>query len=291
MRPLSLFVLCVGLLGAAGCGGDEGSRALPEGRFVASEQDIQPRVALFADGLQNARFLRFSPGGSLVVSQPRLGRLVLVEQDRDGDGRSDGQRPIAVDLDRPHGFDFHAGQLYVGEAGAIARIGFEETGPDSLRTLGGPTRIVTGLPKGGNHWTRTIRVGPDGSALYLTVGSSCNVCLEEDPRRAAMLRFEIDGSGEEIFAAGLRNSVGFDWRPLTGELFATDNGRDLLGDEIPPCELNLVVEGGDYGWPVANGERVPDPDFGAGNEARITASRPPAQSSSATTVRISGAMT
>jgi hypothetical protein len=110
----------------------------------------------------------------------------------------------------------------------------------------------------------------------VTVGSSCNVCIEEDERRAAMLRFRLDGSEPEIYARGLRNAVGFDWRPGTGELFATDNGRDLLGDDQPPCELNRVVRGGDYGWPVANGERQLDPDFGAGQEARAAASIPPA---------------
>jgi len=90
-----------------------------------------------------------------------------------------------------------------------------------------------------------------------------------------MLRYRPDGSGEEIYATGLRNSVGFDWRPQDGELYATDNGRDLLGDDFPPCELNRIVQGGFYGWPIANGDRVPDPDFGKGQEARIAASIPP----------------
>jgi hypothetical protein len=119
-----------------------------------------------------------------------------------------------------------------------------------------------------------VRVGPDGF-LYVSVGSSCIVCFEEDERRAAMLRFRLDVSEVEIFARGLRNSVGFDWRPGSGELFATDNGRDLLGDDFPPCELNHVMEGRDYGWPVANGDRRLDPDLGAGHEARAEASTPP----------------
>jgi len=105
------------------------------------------------------------------------------------------------------------------------------------------------------------------------------VCIEDDPdRRAVMLRFNPDGTGEKTFATGLRNSVGFDWRPGTGEMYATDNGRDLLGDDFPPCELNRLVEGGFYGWPVANGDRVPDPDLGTGQEERIQASIPPAHS-------------
>ena len=90
------------------------------------------------------------------------------------------------------------------------------------------------------------------------------------------MRYDLDGSGETIFATGLRNAVGFDWQPGTGDLYATDNGRDLLGDDFPPCELNRVVEGGFYGWPFANGDRVPDPDFGDGQEAAsIATSIPP----------------
>jgi mono/diheme cytochrome c family protein len=139
---------------------------------------------------------------------------------------------------------------------------------------GAVERIVTGIPAGGNHWKRTLRVGPDGW-LYVTVGSSCNVCEEEDPRRAALLRYRLDGSGEEIVASGIRNSEGFDWQPETGELFVTDNGRDLLGDDFPPCELNRIQPGGFYGWPYASGNNVPDPDFGPGNEERIRTSLPP----------------
>jgi glucose/arabinose dehydrogenase len=111
--------------------------------------------------------------------------------------------------------------------------------------------------------------------MYVSIGSSCNACSETDPRRAAIVRYRPDGSGEQIFATGLRNAVGFDWHPITAALYANDNGRDLLGDDFPPCELNRVVEGGFYGWPFANGANVPDPDFGAGQEARIAAAIPP----------------
>jgi len=232
-------------------------------------------VRLFAEGIPNARFMQFSPGGDLIVSRPRAGQLVHVLRDRDGDGRSDGQRVLIGDLDRPHGFDFRDGQLYIGEGGAIARVDFQEEGPDTISVTGTPTRIVEGIPSGENHWSRTLRFGPDGG-MYLSVGSSCNVCEEEDPRRAAILRYEPDGSGEEIYASGLRNSVGFDWRPGTNELYATDNGRDLLGDDFPPCELNRIERGAFYGFPVANGDRIPDPDLGDGQEARIAASVPPA---------------
>jgi glucose/arabinose dehydrogenase len=228
------------------------------------------RIELFAR-VPNARLLRFSPGGDLLVSVPRRGEVRLLAPDADGDGRSDSSRALVDGLSRPHGLDFHGGWLYVAETDAVGRIAFDP----AAGTVSGPfERVVTGLPAGGNHWTRTLRFGPDGR-MYVSVGSSCNVCEEDDPRRAALLRFGPDGSGAEIHATGLRNTVGFDWHPGTGELYGTDNGRDLLGDDFPPCELNRIVAGGFYGWPVANGARRPDPDLGAGQEARIAASLPP----------------
>ena len=227
---------------------------------------------LWASDLPNARFLRFTPAGDLLVSQPRQGRVTLLLRDRDGDGNPDGRTALLSGLDRPHGLDVHDGWLWVAETGAVGRIRFDA---ETRATSGAFMRVVTGLPTGGNHWTRTVRVGPDGM-LYVSIGSSCNVCIEDDRRRAAILRYRLDGSGQELYATGLRNAVGFDWRPGTGELYATDNGRDLLGDDFPPDELNRIVAGGFYGWPFANGDRVPDPDFGAGHEAEIASSIPPA---------------
>jgi glucose/arabinose dehydrogenase len=228
-------------------------------------------IGVWAEDLAGARFLRFTEAGDLLLSRPRAGEIVLLERDADGDGRSDGARVVLSGLDRPHGLDLHDGWLWVAETGAVVRAPFDA----AARAVKGPVEtVVPDLPPGGNHWTRTVRVGPDG-LLYVTIGSDCNVCIEADPRRAAMVRYQLDGSGEEIHATGLRNAVGFDWRPATGELYATDNGRDLLGDDFPPCELNRIVAGGFYGWPFANGDRVPDPDLGAGREAEIAASIPP----------------
>jgi glucose/arabinose dehydrogenase len=237
-------------------------------------------LSIWAEGVRGARVLRFTPTGDLLVSAPVQNSILLLERDRDGDGRADGQRVLVTELQNPHGIELHEGWLYIGETGALSRIAFDagREGPDAAgASVRGPLeRLTTNIPAGGNHWTRTIRFGPDGW-LYMNVGSSCNVCWEEDPqRRAALLRFRPDGTGEETFATGLRNTVGFDWQPGTGDLYGTDNGRDLLGDDFPPCELNLLIRGGFYGFPVANGDRVPDPDLGAGQEERIRASLPPA---------------
>jgi glucose/arabinose dehydrogenase len=229
-------------------------------------------VALYAL-VPGARMLLATPRGDLLVSLPRDGKIVLLARDKDDDGRPDAMRELLTGRSRPHGLALSPdGWLYVGEASSVARVRFDV----ATGTLQGtPETIVTGLPDGGFHWTRNVGIGPDGM-LYVTAGSSCNVCKEQDEKRAAMMRFAADGTGYELYARGLRNAVDFAWRPGTGELYATDNGRDLLRDDFPPCELNRIVRGGDYGWPVANGDRVPDPDFGAGQEQRIAASIPPA---------------
>ncbi|MCH2173238.1 PQQ-dependent sugar dehydrogenase [Myxococcota bacterium] len=223
------------------------------------------QVSLYATGVRNARFLHFTAAGDLLVSQPRLGQVLLLERDRNGDGLPESRRILVQGLRRAQGLDSANGWLFVAEEDAVLRLPFDA---DSGEITGAGQKVVTGLPTGGNHWAKTLRAGPDGW-IYLTVGSSCNVCEEDDPRRAAMLRFRPDGERLEIYASGLRNAEGFDWRPETGELYATDNGRDLLGDDFPPCELNRIRRGGFYGWPYANGNNRPDPDLGPGHEDRI----------------------
>ncbi len=221
------------------------------------------RIELFASGIRGARMLRFSPLGELYVSFPSKGAIYRVSADGDVE-------PVVRKLTRPHGIDFYDGWLYIAETGRIKRVRLEQG-----HVVGAPETIVSGIPAGGQHWTRSLRFGPDGW-MYVSIGSSCNVCNEQDPRRAAIVRYRADGTGEEVFATGLRNSVGFDWHPETKQLFATDNGRDLLGDDMPPCEFNRIVKGAFYGWPFANGDRLPDPDFGKGKQAEIKSSEPPA---------------
>lgn len=228
-------------------------------------------VAVYADGLARPRFLRFTPAGDLLVSQPNDGRILLLARDADDDGRADGERVLLDGLAWPHGFDLHDGWLYVAQSESLVRIRFDaERG-----AVKGALETVAPLPEGVGHWYRNVRIGPDGAA-YVTVGSSCNVCEEEDPRHATMLRFALDGSGQEVVARGLRNAEGFDWHPDSGEIYATEAGRDFLGDDFPPEELNRIVPGGFYGWPYANGANVPDPDYGEGKEELIATARPPA---------------
>ncbi|MCD6030900.1 MAG: L-sorbosone dehydrogenase, partial [Thermomicrobiales bacterium] len=133
--------------------------------------------------------------------------------------------------------------LYVGETHQVTRFAYDPAGP-----AGDPEVVIPGLPTEGAHWTRTVAFGPDGM-LYLSVGSSCNICLEAEPVRAAISRANPDGSDFEIIATGLRNAVGMTFAPDTGELWATVNERDMQGNEIPPDLVTIVLEGASYGWP------------------------------------------
>ena len=229
-------------------------------------------VSLFATEISDARVLRITAAGDVLVSSPGDGWVVRLDADRDGDGESDGREVLLDGLTRPNGLDIANGYLYIAEEDGIGRVAFDSHTGD---TAGDYVRIIEGLPPGGNHWKKTVRVGPDG-LLYVAIGSSCNVCIEDDPRRAAILRYTTEGEFLDLFATGLRNSAGFDWSPATGTMYATDNGRDLLGDDFPPCELNAVVEGGFYGWPFANGAKLPDPDMGEGQDDVIASSIAPA---------------
>ncbi len=226
------------------------------------------KIGVFADGVTNARMMRSTATGDLLVSSMRPGEVILLHADRDGDGVSDGRTLLLKGLNRPHGLALRDGYLYVAETGRIIRMPFNPT----ARTVGNIEVIFDQLPPGGNHNTRTLGFGPDGM-LYVSVGSSCNVCIEDNPYRAAILQMRSDGTEARIYASGLRNTVGFDWQPGTGRLYGTDNGRDLLGDDIPQCEINLIEDGQFYGWPYSYDNRVVDPDYGAGHEADIAASR------------------
>jgi glucose/arabinose dehydrogenase len=216
------------------------------------------RLSLFAKDLGNARFMRVTSQGDVLISTTRSGEVHLLKKDRDGDGQSDDHQVLLTGLKAPHGLELRDGWLYVAESDAVKRIKFDAT---SGQVSGELDIILPDLPVGGNHDKKTLRFGPDGW-LYLNIGSSCNVCIEEDHRRATMARVHPDGSGFEIIARGLRNSVGFDWSPVDGTLYATNNGRDMLGGEFPTEELNRIEIGKFYGWPYVNGMGIADPDFG-----------------------------
>jgi len=266
------------LSGVPGQGTTDGeslaARPVPDGHKVALKVTerfrrgpfVEPRfltvprgfsVDLFAAGLDKPRFMTFDEHSTLYVSLPRSGKIMALP-DRDRDGIADRVVTFAEGLDLPHGLAWDKGWLVVAETGRLLRLRDRD-----LDLSADESEVLTrDLPAGDGHWTRTVVVGRDGS-YFVSAGSSCNVCLEKDSRRASITRFNPEGGEGTLFSRGLRNSVGLAVHPATGELWGSDNGRDLLGDELPPEEINLIVEGGDYGWPFCYGDGEPDPDFGS----------------------------
>lgn len=216
------------------------------------------RVQLFASGLDRARGLALSPEGVLHVCEMEAGRLTALP-DTDGDGTADQKRIVVEGLRKAHSAAFHGGKLYVAETHRVAVY------PRVSRPLtAAEGKTLLPLPPDGNHFTRTVAFSPQGR-MFVSVGSTCNVCVEKDPRRAAILAADPDGSRMEIFASGLRNAVGMAFHPQTGALWVSHNGRDFLGDDLPPETFFTVERGKHYGWPYAffvDGRVVRDPDFG-----------------------------
>jgi glucose/arabinose dehydrogenase len=228
------------------------------GRFTTSRTlNLPPgfHVNVFAAELGDARFIAISPQGILYVTAMDAGK-VLALPDRNGDGVTDTIITVASNMRSPHGIAFYQNVLYVAETHRVVRL--LDTNGDLVADK--TEVIISNLPSGGGHFTRTILFDETAQKLYVSVGSTCNAC-DDDPRRACILQFHTDGSGERLFASGLRNSVGLAWHPISHELWATDNGIDLLGDDLPPEEVNVVRDGKHYGWPFAYSNQVPNPSF------------------------------
>lgn len=206
------------------------------------------KIGIYAENLGGVRNIVLGPGGVAYAALQGSGKVVRLV-DANGDGTAESVVDVATGLNGPFGIAFRGDTMYVGEETQVKRFA-----PGSA-----PQDIVTGLPSSG-HSTRTVVFGPDGY-MYVAVGSSCNICTETNPRRAAVTRFNADGSGEHRFATGLRNSVGLAWHPATGAVWATNNDRDRLGDDLPPDRVNVVVEGGWYGWPECYLPGTPNPEY------------------------------
>jgi glucose/arabinose dehydrogenase len=214
-------------------------------------------ISHFVDGLEGPRMMAVGPGGHLYVAERGAGRVVRLP-DRDRNGSADQVEVVVQNLNAPSSLAFFRdGSLFVAETTRVLRL----SNPDQEGTYQERQVIVDGLPSGG-HSTRTILFSPDWEYLFVSVGSSCNVCEEDDSRRAAVVRYNPDGSGEQLYAVGLRNAVGITFHPQTGQLWATNNGRDWLGDDQPPETVYLVDAGDDFGWPRCHAGRIIDPEFG-----------------------------
>jgi glucose/arabinose dehydrogenase len=242
-------------------------------------------VTLYATGLDYPRWFHVLPNGDVLVAeartqlQPRhdrhspavqgelrsrsLGRSadrITLLRDADGDGIPEVRETLLERLNQPFGMTLLGDTLYVANTDGVLAFAYR----DGQTRIDSPGRKILNLPAGGynNHWTRNVRLKPDGCKLYVTVGSASNVGehgMEEEERRAAILEINPDGSGERVFASGLRNPVGLDWEPETGAMWTAVNERDGLGDELVPDYITSVREGGFYGWPYAYFGQIEDP--------------------------------
>ena len=212
-------------------------------------------AAVFYNGLTAPRFIAFSPDGTLFVAESATGSIVALP-DPGHTGKAQRKIVVANGLDHPTSLVFYNGMLYVGEMSRVSRFALGEDLKVTSKQV-----IVPDLPPGGNHITRTVLVGPDGN-LYVSIGSSCNVCIETDPHRAAVWMYHLDGSGGRLYARGLRNAVGMAINPWNRQIWVTNNGRDLMGDNTPPETVYALQDGGNYGWPRCQAGDIIDPDFG-----------------------------
>lgn len=199
-------------------------------------------VSVFASGLRNARILAVAPNGNVYLSRRDQGDVLLLT-DKNGDGVADGAPMQVVNRPGVHGLAIRDNKLYMVTVREVYVADILGNG-----TLGPSKMLIGDLPDAGQHPNRTIAFGPD-DMMYISVGSTCNACNEANPENATILRVSPDGKSRTIFASGLRNTIGFDWQPQTGELWGMDHGIDFLGDEIQPEELNKIEKGKQYGWP------------------------------------------
>ena len=216
------------------------------------------RIGVYAEGVPGARSLTLSPSGTLFVGTRVEGKVYAI-LDHDGDAVADRVYTIASGLQMPNGVAVRDGDLYVAEISRILRF------PGIERDLAHPPapHVVTAdYPHDAHHGWKFIAFGPDGR-LYVPVGAPCNVCLSDEDTYAVITRLDLASGKREVFARGVRNTVGFDWNPRTGVLWFTDNGRDWLGDDRPPDELNRAPRAGlHFGFPYCHGRDLPDPEYG-----------------------------
>lgn len=269
LLALALLALALTLI-SAGCGGagEEDSRSSPPsapepgaGNTTGLPLSLPDGFSIshFAEGLTRPRVLLLDGNGVLLVSDTAAGRVVALP-DRDGDGAADEERTVVEGLDTPHGIAFppsDPSKLYVAETSRVSVYDYDAA---SLSASGG--RAILDLPGGGSHVTRTIMFLPGSpDTLLVSVGSSANVTHADRGTRAAIFASGPDGAGYREYATGLRNAVFMTVRPGTDEVWVTEMGRDGLGDNLPPDEINIVTEGGDYGWPNCYGKNVHDTRF------------------------------
>ena len=203
-------------------------------------------VNVFAKDFTRPRFLTVAPNGDIFVADTGAGQVVVL-RDPQHTGEAQQREIFADKLNRPFGIAFHDDYVYVGNTNEVVRFRYDKQ--TSKRT--GETEHILDLPSGGGHWTRTLAFSADGTKLFVSVGSSSNIDIEKDQRRAAVHVCDPDGKNARIYASGLRNAVGLAIEPVTGAVWVSVNERDELGDDLPPDFLTSIKDGGFYGWPYS----------------------------------------
>ncbi|MFA5110193.1 MAG: PQQ-dependent sugar dehydrogenase [Desulfobaccales bacterium] len=224
-------------------------------------------INIFARHVKGARVLALDPEGNLLVSLTSQGQVAALP-DKDNNGVADAAVTVLSGLNRPHGLAFgpeEPPRLYVAETGQVSAYDY-----DAAQLKAGNPQKIADLPPGGRHFTRTLLFlpPPREQRLLISVGSECDVCVEKDWRYAKILAVDVGGGKLETHASGLRNAVFLARHPLTRHVWATEMGRDFLGDNLPPDEINLIMPGADYGWPWCYGKRVHDEQFDPGGTHR-----------------------
>lgn len=219
-------------------------------------------ITLFAEGLGGSRLSSPGPargsrlmtvrGNAVYVAVPGQGRVAVLK-DVDGNGRAEPQADFISDLANPHNVAFSGDWVYIATESRLLRV--KDADQDHVADTGTLEELMR-LPTGG-HWTRTVKIF--GDKLYVSIGSSCNVCREQDTRRASIIQCDLEGKACQPFAQGLRNTV--DFIEHDGRILGTDNGRDYLGNDLPPEEVNVIEADKNYGWPICYGQRIHDTNF------------------------------
>lgn len=217
-------------------------------------------ISIYADSVENARSMTLGAKGTVFIGN-RQGDKVYALVDKNNDGRADEKYTVISGLNMPNGVAFHNGSLYIAEVSKVWRIDNIE---DNLASPPKPVLIKGDFPTDDHHGWKYIAFGPDDK-LYIPVGAPSNVCDDhkKDERYASITRMNADGSGFEVYAHGIRNTVGFAWHPQTKDLWFTDNGRDMMGDDIPGDELNTAPKAGmNFGFPYCHADGISDPKYG-----------------------------
>lgn len=219
------------------------------------------KLSIYAYPVPNARSLTLGKDGRVFVGTRTEGKVYALLPDQNGDGKSDGVKVIAKDLNSPNGVAYRGGELFVAEIDRVQRIANADSDSPAAPVAWGPS-----FSDKGHHGWKFIAFGPDGW-LYVPVGAPCNICHEDENLFASIHRVSPDGKVRELVAKGIRNTVGFDWQPGTKELWFTENGRDMLGEDIPADELNRINStGAHFGYPFCHAGDILDPEFGKGKK-------------------------